>query len=165
MQKSLYFVCPTDGLEPVINTRFDNRNYYYTSLGNSVVFDDVTSGNIRQLIQEHGITEVSFVLSINNPIVKDALGNQTFSDIRGLHSFYGEVLRQKGYSEVLCSEPNSKFTILSYHLNNKIKELQLVLDGLNVSQLKIMGKIYNKQEHEFYKIYSDLVCTEFFSLN
>jgi len=165
MQKTLYFVCPTDCLEAVINRSFRSKNYYYTSLGNSVVFDEETICSIKELILKHTITEIFFVLSISNPIINDALKNQVFSGIRGLNSFYDEVLRQKRRSEVLYREYNRQFTILSYHLNKKIKELQLVLNGLNIHELKIAGKVYCGQEDIFNKIYSDLVCTECFSLN
>ncbi|WP_420399902.1 hypothetical protein [Flagellimonas sp.] len=165
MRRSLYFVCPTDCLEPVINGYFGDKNHYYTSLGNSVVFDMDTIGHLRQLILKHSIQEISFVLSINNPIIVDALENQNFADIRGLNDLYMELVKQKGHSEVLCGGHNRQFIILSYHLNKKIKEFQFVLESLGMNQIKVGGKIYSKEEHTFYKIYSDLVCTEFFSLN
>ncbi|MEX0315227.1 MAG: hypothetical protein AB3N18_13710 [Allomuricauda sp.] len=130
-----------------------------------MTFDEDTSTHIRRLILKYGIKEISFVLSITNPIIIDALENQDFADIRGLSDFYHEVLRQKGYSEVLCGDHKRQFIILSYHLNKKIRELQLVLNGLDMGRLKIGGKIYNNQEKAFNEIYSDLVCTEYFSLN
>lgn len=165
MQKHLYFVCPTDCLEPVINKSCGNKNYFYTSLGNSVVFDQDTTMYLRQMLLKHNIQEISFVLSITNPIITDALKNQDFMDIRGLSNFYDKVIRQKGHSNVLANEQNRRFTIISYHLNQKIKELQRALDGLNIARSKIRGKIYNGKENVFDEIYSHLVCTEYFSLN
>ncbi|MEL6916795.1 MAG: hypothetical protein AAFO99_03600 [Bacteroidota bacterium] len=166
MQKrSLYFVCPTDCLEAIINRSFGGKNYYHTSLGNSVVFDGKTTTHIKGLILKYKITEVSFVLSLTNPIIHDALANQDFSDIRGLNNLYHQVLMQKRYSEVLYRAHNRDFTILSYHLNKKIKELLLVLQGSHMEELSIVGRIYCKQKKTFDKIYPDLVCTEYFSLN
>ncbi|MEX0360904.1 MAG: hypothetical protein AB3N10_07935, partial [Allomuricauda sp.] len=126
MQRSLYFVCPTDCLEPIINCTFGDKNHFYTSLGNSVVFDKHTIDYIEPLILKQNVKEIYFVLSISNSIIIDALENQNFVDIRGLNDFYDEVLRQKGHSEVLCRQDNRQFMILSYHLNKKIKELQEV---------------------------------------
>ncbi|MEM7379949.1 MAG: hypothetical protein AAF361_01980 [Bacteroidota bacterium] len=165
MHSSLYFVCPTDCLEPVINRSFGDTNYFYTSLGNSVVFDEDTVNHIKGLILKHNIKEISFVLSLTNPIIIDALDNQSFTDIIGLNEFYEEILRQKKNSEVLFRKHNRQFTILSYHLNNKIRELQHALDRIGVEQPQISGKIYDQQNEVFNKIYPNLVCTEYFSLN
>ncbi len=164
MQRTLYFVCPADCLEPVIDTSFGSKNFYYTSLGNSVEFNGEIVRHLRHFIQKRGIREISFVLSITNPIITDALGNQEFSDIRGLSGFYGEFLKQKGYSHVLFKESNRWFAIISCHLNKKIRELQLALD-VGGDWLKIGGKIYDGTNNTFYKIYADLVCAENFSLN
>ncbi|MEM9001288.1 MAG: hypothetical protein AAGB24_13570 [Bacteroidota bacterium] len=165
MPRHLYFVCPTDGIEPTINGAFGSCNYFYTSLGNSVVFDKDTMGHIKGLLLKHDIQEIFFVLSDANPIIKDAMGNRHFSQIRGLGNFYAEISRQKQHSEVLCSEYNRQSIVLSYYLNKKIKELMSELNCLNVGKINIEGKIYNKQKNIFNKIYSDLVCTEYFSRN
>ncbi|MEM9648709.1 MAG: hypothetical protein AAF969_09515 [Bacteroidota bacterium] len=143
---------------------FGSKNFYYNSLGNSVVFNGETANHLRNFIQKRGIREIFFVLSITNPIITDALGNQEFSDIRGLSDFYGEVLKQKGHSQVLYRESNRQFTIISHHLNKKVRELQLALN-VGADRVKIGGKIYNAKDNAFYKIYADLVCTENFSLN
>lgn len=58
-----------------------------------------------------------------------------------------------------------EFSILSYHLNNKIKELQRILSDLPVSSIKINGEIYDKQSNKFITIYSDLICLEKHNLN
>ena len=46
MLKHLYFICPTDFLEGVIENVFKQINYYYTSLGNSITFD---KDSVKQL--------------------------------------------------------------------------------------------------------------------
>ena len=165
MTRQLYFICPTDGMEPTIDGAFGNLNYFYTSLGNSVVFDKDTMFHIKSLLLNHGIKEIFFVLSDGNPIIKDALGNRHFSGIQGLDLFYAEISRQKQYSEVLCNEYNRQSLVLSYYLNKKIKELMSELNGLNVGKIHVKGKIYKKQENIFNEIYPDLVCTEYFSRN
>ncbi len=98
-------------------------------------------------------------------MISDALGHQDFLKIKGLKNFYNEVLRQKEYSEVLWQQGNRQFTLLSYYLNTKIKELQLKLNSLVIDQIKISGKIYNRQENAFDEIYTDLICGEYLSLN
>ncbi|MDN5202742.1 hypothetical protein QQ008_15240 [Fulvivirgaceae bacterium BMA10] len=165
MQNHLHFVCPTDYLEPIINNSFKHRNYYYTSLGNSVVFNDKIINQIEGLIKKNNIRKISFVLSNDNRIVLDALGNHDFPEITGLNNFHYEITRQKECSEMLWQTCNRQFSILSYYLNKKIKELELELSNLSIDQIKISGKIYNKQESIFSDIYSDLICREYFSLN
>ena len=165
MQNCLYFICPTDHLEAVIDCTFRHRSYYYTSLGNSVIFDGNTIRQLKSLIRKNNIGEVAFVLSHDNRIVLDALGGQDFSEIRGLNNFYNEIKRQKRYSEESWQICNRQFSILSYYLNKKIKELHAELDRLFADQINISGKIYNKQEHVFADIYSDLICRKRLSLN
>lgn len=165
MHKCLHLICPTDGLESTINNRFNYDNYFYTSLGNSVVFDDNTVCQIKSLIKKHDIKEVSFVLSSENSIVFDALGNQNFSDIRGLNNFYLEINKQRVHSRELWRIDDNQYAILSYYLNNKINELQFELNNLHIKPIKISGKIYNKQEGIFDSIYSDLLCIKKYALN
>ena len=165
MQKHLYFICPTDCLEPIINRTFGHHNYYYTSLGNSVIFDDHTVKQAKRLIVKNNIREIFFVLSHDNRIVWDALGNQGFAEIRGLSDFYHEIIRQKERSEWAWRTFNHPFIILSYYLNQKIKELQHELDRVLTTRINIKGKIYHQQERMFNDIYSELICQEHFHLN
>lgn len=165
MHKCLHLVCPTDCLESIINDRFEYENYFYTSLGNSVMFDGNTLCIIERLIKKHDIREVSLVLSINNRVVFDALENQKFSKIRGLKSFYANIKNQKTHSIALQHLNNKQFVFLSYYLNKKINKLKLGLNEGFIKPLKISGKIYNKKENSFNCIYSDLIYLEKYHLN
>jgi len=167
MQKSLYLLCPTDCLESIINSTFNNKNYFYTSLGNSVMFDNKqTLKDIKELIKKHEIRDISFVLSNTNKIILDALGNKDFLKIRGLNDFYNKITEQKEHSVLSWhTTDNRQFSILSYYLNKKIKELQLELNSLFFEPIRIHGKIYNKKENMFNNIYSDLICIEKYCLN
>lgn len=165
MRKCLYFLCPTDCLESIINNTFKCENYFYTSLGNSFVSDIETIAYIKETIRKHNIREIYFVLSNDNQIILDALGRQFFSGIRGLKKFYNEITRQKEHSEVSWQTDDRQFSVLSYYLNKKIKELQPELRNLLDHPIKIRGKIYNRQENAFKDIYSDLVCREKCYLN
>ncbi|MFD2568129.1 hypothetical protein [Pseudotenacibaculum haliotis] len=161
MSNSLFLLCPTDCLESNINRTFNHQNYFCTSLGNSFAFETEIIGHIRGLVKKHHIREIYFVLSEDNPIFLDALGGQFFSDIRGLEEFYGEIMRQKEHSEIVWQKGFHQFSVLSYYLNKKIKEL----DSLLNNTVNIHGKIYNKYQDTFYDIYSDLICIEKHCLN
>lgn len=165
MKGHLYFICPADYLEPIIDSMFENDNYYYTSLGNSVIFDPDVMPEIAELIIKHDIREISLVLSCSNPIIMDALEHQNFVDLRGLNHIYSEIPRQKKNSEVLSKDADSQFMVLSYYLNAKIKELKEELARLDFTPLQINGKIYFGEDKIFREIYSDLVCTDLFGLN
>ena len=120
---------------------------------------------IEALIKKRKINEISFVLSCDNRIVLDALGNQDFLAIRGLSIFYKQVTLQKkqmGLSWKIWDHPS---LLLSYHLNKKIRELKLELPDCAIDQLSISGKIYNRQEDIFTDIYPDVVCMEYASVN
>ncbi|CAL2082116.1 hypothetical protein [Tenacibaculum sp. 190524A02b] len=165
MHKSLFLLCPTDCLEMVINHQFKQENYFYTSLGNSFVSDIDTLINIKDVIKKHNITNIYFVLSSDNEIILDALGGQFFSKVKGLKTFYNEIEKQKKHSEASWQMNTSRFSILSYYLNQKIKELKYLLNSLYLNDVRVFGKIYNKQQNIFTNIYSDLVCLEKHCLN
>ncbi|MFT7073820.1 MAG: hypothetical protein ACJAX3_002820, partial [Patiriisocius sp.] len=61
MKKHLFFICPTDYLEFTINQSFKDKNYYFTSLGNSVKFHSETMYEIKHLIRKYDIREISFI--------------------------------------------------------------------------------------------------------
>ncbi|BAO77036.1 hypothetical protein [Winogradskyella sp. PG-2] len=165
MDKTLFLLCPTDCLEPIINNRFRQENFFYTSLGNSFSLDFTTLEGIKELITKHDIKDISFVTSNDNKIVLDALGKQSFSKIRGLKKFYGELVRQKEHSEALWEKENLQFAIISYYLNYKIKELGLELNRFTDYPIKIDGKIYDGQKNTFNAIHSNLICLEMHCLN
>lgn len=165
MQAHLYFICPTDRLETVIDNLYKHKNYYYTSLGNSLTSDYTTLNYLRDLILKYSIEEISLVLSENNLIIRDALTNRKFSQIRGLGDLYMEIMKQKQYSDIVWKKNNCHFTFLSHYLNKKIQDLRMQLDVLNLDQIKIRGKIYDQKKKVFNDIYSDLICRDYFSLN
>lgn len=165
MQKHFYFICPTDHIEPVINDTFKQENYYFTSLGNSIVFDSDVVEYLNELLQARNIRNISFVLSDNNRIVSDALEQKDYSRITGLNGFYDQIARQRDHSEEVWQTYNRQLLILSYHLNSKIKELRQELECLSIDPPEINGKIYNRHEKVFSTIYSDLICRDHISVN
>ena len=165
MKKQLYFVCPTDNLESVINSAVAQRNHYYTSLGNSASFNGETVYHVARLILKHSISEITFVLSSQNQMVLDALEGRNFPRIRGMDSFYHEILELKKQAALLAPDADGPHLVLSYYLNRKIKELQFGLAGLKMDQLNINGWIYDPVAGLFSAIYSNLICSEYISLN
>lgn len=164
MYNCLFLLCPTDCLESCIDNKFKQENYFYTSLGNSISLDVKTLESIKKMIIKHNIRKVYFVLSSDNRIVLDALGGQSFSDIKCLKTFYEEIKRQKDHSEILWQSSN-QFTVSSYYMNCRINELQNYLNFTFNHPIGVYGKIYNRQKDLFLAIYSDLVCLEKCHLN
>lgn len=95
MQNNLFIICPTDHLEPVINSLYGCENYFYTSLGNSFTKDVKTMESLKKLIRRKNIGNIFFILSSDNKIVWDALESQYFRDIRGLNELYAQIEAQK----------------------------------------------------------------------
>lgn len=165
MHSCLYFICPTDHLETVIDSSFKGKNYFYTSLGNSITFDKDMVEQISDLIEMRSIREISFILSGDNKVIMDALEKQSFSEIKGLGSMYSEVVSQKKYSEVLWTMESIHSSIISHLLQGRIKELQLVLKGWFVHLLDVNAKVYNREQNTFHQIHPELTHLEYFSLN
>lgn len=165
MPKCLYLLCPTDCLETIINNTFSDDNYFYASLGNSFVADTKSVACIKRLVEKHKIEKIRFILSTDNKVVLDALGEQYFSRMRRLRGFYLEMEKQNKRSEVLTQNRDREFSVISYYLNQKVKRLQLDLNTLPNNPIHISGKIFNRNLDSFSPIYSDLVCLETFHLN
>ncbi|MUU77109.1 hypothetical protein [Winogradskyella endarachnes] len=164
MQNNLFLVCPTDNLEPVINTMFSYENYFYTSLGNTFSQDKRILDNLSELIITKQIGNIFFILSSKNKIILDALGHQFFKNITGLEQLYNKIEEQKGYSKFWN---NNQFQnlLFSYYLNDKINELNYNLNDSLFQPVTIKGQIYNAQHNKFYPIYSNLICREKFYFN
>ncbi len=164
MTKTLYFICPTDCLEPIINYTFQQENYYYSSLGNSTSFDSNMLVQIKELIKSKNIDEILFILSNNNRIISDAIGKQCFSEINGLSFFYNQVI-EKSNSKVSWKVWEDPTLLLSHLLNIKIKELTTGLRYFLDQLPKISGKIYDREEKVFLAIHSDLICKGYANFN
>jgi flagellar motility protein MotE (MotC chaperone) len=153
MHKCLYILCPTDGLEAIVNKAFKHKNYFYTTLGNSFMHDNETLKHLNDLAHKHQIKEIQFMLSKDNQIIIDALGQQKYAKISGLKDFYVEIEKQSKRSKMLQQSENDQLLILSCYLNKKIKELQFQFTNQSKEFLKISGKIYHRNHDVFTDIY------------
>ncbi|CAL2091044.1 conserved hypothetical protein [Tenacibaculum sp. 190524A05c] len=164
MQKCLYFICPTDALESVINNSFNSENYYYTSLGNSINLNDRVIASLEDLIVDKRISEISIIIANDNRIIRDAVEDKSFSEINGLDGFYETIEIQRNFLNVFWQINKGKDTLLNNFIRNKIKEIQDVLNKLFLNPVKVSGKIYQKRESIFTDIKLD-IPHDFFSLN
>lgn len=165
MQKHLYFVCPTDHLEAVINNKFRQENYYLTSLGNSITFDPELVDEINSIIESNAIREITFVLSDTNKMILDALKKQGFKDTRGLKKFHHLIAQQKEITESIWQTSDIHIPIISYYLNLKIKELRPHLNNWFADSVHVNAQIYNRQNDTFYETHFNLLSLQRFSLN
>lgn len=143
MKKHLFFVCPTDNLESIIDLKFKHKNYYLSSLGNSMTFNEEIVNEIDMLIKRFKITEIIFVLGSNNKIINDALADQEFSNIKVLRPLYKEITLQNKLLKALWKPSNIILPIISSHLNKKIKELSLKMRTLSIAQQNMHAHVFD----------------------
>lgn len=165
MQNCLYMICPSDNIEPVIYNRFSGHKYFYTSLGNAVVFDSDTARQLSTLIEDKSISQIVFILSEDNQIVLDAFDKQKFIDVQGLKKAYHRLEEHQEQTHSSWKLYNEHEMILSYHLNEKIEELNILLHKCLDQVPCIKGMIYSKSYHAFKEIHSELVCVHSSILN
>lgn len=157
MSRHLYFVCPTDNLEKLIEEKYPQENYYLTSLGNSIKFSNDFIVEINGLIEAKGIEKVTFVLSKNNHFILDGIKSKQFSKIRELKEFYAIISEKKNDCSKSYKEENIQTLITSYFLNLKIKELSLNLFNWISPKVDIDAKLYNKEKNSFSQVQIDLL--------
>ena len=80
MFNKLYFICPTDNIESIINSKLNDNNFYITSLANSITFNYDFIKELLSFIEAKKISEIAFVLSDDNKLINDALENNKFKE-------------------------------------------------------------------------------------
>ncbi len=166
MNKCLYFICPTDHLEVIINNSFTEDSYFCTALASSVNFNNDTIGYIKDLLESMNIRKITFILSDNNQIINKALTKEEFSKTERLNNLYNEIKNQKNRFSLLIQKKELIFSIISYYLNKKIKGLKNELKYLWFSDhIEINAKMYCCKTKKFSTINLNNFYEECFYLN
>lgn len=165
MKRHLFFICPTDHIEPVIRSAFNEQCYFYTSLGNSVDFNQDTIFDIKHFLDAKGIDKVTFILSDDNAIVKKSLENRDLTQIRSMAAFKNELQGVKFRSDSSWQSDNRHYLLLSYFLEGKVEDLRSKISEVFLEHKNISGKIYNRKDKVFLEMYSSLTDAEGFNLN
>ena len=143
MNETLFLVCPSDCLEARINERYNTINYFYTSLGNSFNIDQVSLKNVQELINNHSIKNIYFVLSSDNRFILDALERHSIFIDKRLASFYKEIYEHKYLSKKTWITDKEEHLIISHFLNKNIEQLDQKLHSITTYPLTIKGLIFD----------------------
>lgn len=165
MKRKLYFICPTDHLESIINNKFPEENFFYTSLVNSVNFNLKNTLEISRLVNSKEISEINFVLSINNVFVEDALNKQLFNGTRGLKKFYNSVRDNTEFVKSIWYSNDVRIPIISNYLNSQIRQFSNQIYIENGNKIMLNGQIYIFNDTYFERIQCNLNFDEVHNLN
>lgn len=122
--------------------------------------DQDTIGQIISIIEEQGISEITFVLSEDNPIILDALSRQNFSTIVGMENAYNDVKEHSKAVQRNWNKHDKHVMMLSYYLNQKIEEFRHIVGPRLSAAPCIQGKLYSASYDAFREIYSPLLCMD-----
>ena len=165
MQKNLYFLCPSENLEAVIEKSFPQENYFLSSLGNSISFSDDFILDINSLIESKGIGKIIFILSNNNRFILDAMKNQEFKYIKELKEYYKTIEERKVLTIKSYKNENITSLITSHILKTKINELNSNLFDWIRNKISIEGKIYDPNKNIFFDVRINIIEPESLFLN
>ena len=165
MQKNLYFLCPSENLEAVIEKRYPQENYFLSSLGNSISFSDDFILDINSLIESKGIGKIIFILSNNNRFILDAMKNQEFKYIKELKEYYKTIEERKVLTIKSYKNENITSLITSHILKTKINELNSNLFDWIRNKISIEGKIYDPTKNMFFDVRINIIEPESLFLN
>lgn len=155
MNKHLFFICPTDSIEFLINRLYKSENYFITSLGNSMTFKMNEKEEIKSFIKSKKITEITFVLRDNNKVFQDAITNQEYSTIAGVRSFYNQMKALEVFSEKKLNQNYSNDNFILKHLNKKVKDLKCKLDNWSVENIKFNAIVYSNTKQSLHIVYQN----------
>ena len=164
MDKRLFLVCPTDCLEGIINQKFKSINFFYTSVGNSFCIDNKTIDNIKELAIRQGIKNIDFVLSLNNTFISNTSSQEIKLKDEILNRYQQEIKDKKEQVKIIDQEGNNQHLLLSYILNDKIKQLEYQLAD-SIKKIKIAAKVYNRVTNDFLDVYSELFNFQKYNMN
>ena len=157
MHKHLYFVCPSDNLESLIDKKFPQENYFLSSLGGSISFNSDFIEEVNALIESKGIEKITFVLSEDNKFVHDGIKNQDFDNIHVLRKLYKNISDHKRLTSKVYREENVQKLVTSHLLKQKIKEMNLNLCDWLSSKVNVDAKIYSRNNDSFNGVPNNLV--------
>ena len=126
-----HFVCPTDHLEAVIESHFDGDHYFVSSLGNTIDFNLKFANYLSKLIETKGITEISFVLAEDNLVLHNIEKIETFRGLRGLHTFYGSILKSEIHAKEILALKKRLNKIYAKHTKREEEEINKALERDN----------------------------------
>ena len=147
--KRLYFICPTDYIEATINQAFEGENYFLTSLGNTLVFDDYKVQEVSALIQMNEIKEVVFVLSDENRFFHETLGSNGLASIVEFSGFFREKNPKRVSSLLRKNGKSHNYILLEAYLDSKLQELNFRLKNSQIDNVEMSTMIYFKQDNSF----------------
>ena len=164
MFNKLYFICPTDNIESIINSKLNDNNFYITSLANSITFNYDFIKELYSIIEFKKISEITFVLSDDNKLINDALENNEFKNIRALDRLNLKISTHKKFFKKDSNISEIRHELISYLLNQKKNELKNITDSSDLA-FNINVMVYNKKVNAFSKVNSKLLNLELFNLN
>lgn len=154
----LFLICPTDFLERRINSLLPGKNYFITSLGNSIGLNDVVVGQIKKLIEEKKIEEIFIILKESNNIILDS-GN--LLTISGMFKLSQEVKNCQLIFKSFRPQGLERKFYISYLLNKR-KFLLTELITPDFPELRIEVRIYKENDSLNEVFHPILSSTEIF---
>ena len=165
MCKHLYFVCPSDNLEDIINKIFPEENFFISSLGNSIYFSNDFTDEVNAFIESKAIEKITFVLSDNNKFINDSMKEKSFDNIKELNNFYTILSKQSEISNRKFKEYNLNKQIISFLLKLKVEEMNLKLCDWLSDKIYVDAKVYSEEKKIFTEIQSNLLNPKSIHLN
>lgn len=166
MHKQLFFICPTDYLELVINNNFNCENYFYSTLANSFLFNNDAIGYISSLLEYENIREITFVLSDENNLLFGSLAEDKVFNSNRLIKMKQDILLQNNKLKVLSRGLDANLFLATYFLIKKANSFKNDLNNCWFKdQIRINTKVYITKKKQFRTVEYNTLINNCFQLN
>ncbi|MCH2197446.1 MAG: hypothetical protein MK081_01580 [Flavobacteriales bacterium] len=146
--KNLFFICPTDGLEMAIHNQSSAKNYFLSSLGNALVFDQKAMIDIVDFIIAKDIETVNCVLSTTNYIVAEMFEIGTVNPM-DLQSKSDQNRKTRGKGKVICLANDLSHSLVGLYLRKQLETLNAIIRSEHQVNLNIQGYIFDSYTNKF----------------
>lgn len=165
MVNQLFFVCPTDGIESLINEKLGRENYFVSSVGLSFSICLDFLDELFLLINENNIGKITLVLSDQNRVFLDAIDEIDLNQIVGLSGQGKDVLSQYKSDRIHWKTSDLRIPILSKFLEERMNDLKAELEKWYLNDIEINSKIFRTKSNELMITPSGLFERKIYNLN
>ena len=164
MAKHLFLICPLDFLEFEIRKNYKDKCFFYSSLGNSISYNNQTIDELIDLIKNEEISLVSMVMSNENEIISNSLKKAKILSVGTKKQYQHQIIGYETVVNEIWEKCDVKSVLTARYLEDKIMELKDELKKFDFN-LEMNPVLYDRKSNTFSNVTEHYTKIQTFHLN